>query len=133
MRIFSACLVLLVATSSFANGSGAIGYSGAPPGNQNCNQCHTGGSAPTVSITGPTTLAAGATGTYTFTVSGGAAAAFGMDVSVSDVSAALNPISSNLGVAFGELHQNAPASSGTFQFTLTTPFAGTVTLYGSGN
>src|SRR5687768_16614148 len=110
MRIFLGCLVLLVSGSVFANASGALGYSGAPPNNQNCNGCHTGGTAPTVAITGPTSLGAGATGTYTLTVSGGGGSVAGMNVSVSDASAALNPISTTVGLAFGELHQKAPVA-----------------------
>ena len=97
MRILSGCLVLLIGSSAFANASGALGYTGAPPNNQNCNGCHTGGSAPSVSITGPMSLVAGATGIYTFTVSGGAGVRAGMNVSVSDSSAALNPISTPSG------------------------------------
>jgi|GEM_PF-2687281 len=126
--------LLLTSTTVFANASGAIGYSGGPPGNSNCNGCHSGGGAPTVTITGPATLGAGATGNYTLTVSGGAGSRFGMNVSSSSTSAALNPVSGNVGMGFGELHQTAASTSGTFNFSLTAPpFAGTVTLYGTGN
>lgn len=125
---------LLSSTAVFANASGAIGYSGGPPGNSNCNGCHSGGAAPTVTLTGPATLGAGATGSYTLTISGGAGATYGMNVSTSDLAAALNPISPTVGVGFGELHQKAASASGTFNFSLTAPpFAGTVTIYGTGN
>jgi hypothetical protein len=126
--------VLLLSSTAFANASGAIGYTGGPPGNANCNGCHAGGGAPTVAITGPTSLGAGATGTYTLTVSGGAGNGFGMNVSTSTASATLNPISTTVGLAFGELHQKARSASGTFQFAMTAPpFAGSVTIYGTGN
>src|SRR4051794_3889496 len=133
MRIFLGCLVLLVGGTVFANASGALGYSGAPPNNQNCNGCHSGGSAPTVALSGPTSLGAGATGTYTFTIAGGAGVRAGMNVSA-DQGAALNPISSTVGLAFGELHQKAPvAFPASFQFSMTAPpFAGTVKIYASG-
>jgi hypothetical protein len=135
MRLLTLVVVVLLSSSVFANASGAIGYSGAPPNNQNCNGCHSGGGTPQVAITGPTTLGAGATATYTFTVSGGAGARAGMNVSVSDANAALNPISASLGLAFAELHQKAPvAMPASFQFSLTAPpFAGTVKIYGTGN
>ncbi len=133
MRIVIAAF-LLSSASVFANASGAIGYSGGPPGNTNCNGCHAGGGAPTVTITGPTTLGAGATGNYTLTISGGAGARFGMNVSTNSTSATLNKISANVGVAFGELHQTAASTSGTFNFAMTAPpFPGPVTIYGSGN
>ncbi len=136
MRPFIAA-VLVWSSSAFANASGAIGYSGAPPASSNCNGCHSGGGAPAVVISGPTTLGAGATGTYTLTVSGGAGSRFGMNVSsVSSVTTAatLNPISSTVGVAFGELHQKAASTSGSFQFAMTAPpFPCTVTIYASGN
>ncbi len=126
--------VQLVSGTVFANASGAIGYSGGPPGNANCNGCHGGGGNPTVTITGPTTLGAGATGTYTLTVTGGAGSRFGMNVSTFPATATLNPVSPTVGAAFGELHQNAASTSGTFQFAMTAPpFAGTVTIHGAGN
>lgn len=122
----------------FANASGAIGYSGGPPNNENCNGCHTGGAAPTVVLTGPTSLGAGATGTYTLTVTGGAGVRAGMNVSVSDPNASLNPSGTNVALAFKELHQTAAVpfngGSATFSFTLTAPpYAGMVKLFGTGN
>lgn len=133
MRL-SAVLLALAPALALANASGAIGYSGAPPNNADCNGCHSGGTAPAVSFSGPSSLAAGATGTYTFTVSGGSGA--GVNISVSDTNAALNPVSSTLGLAFGELHQRAriAGSPVSVQFSLTAPpFAGSLTLYGTGN
>ncbi|MBS1151336.1 MAG: putative lipoprotein [Myxococcaceae bacterium] len=126
--------VLLLSTTVLANASGAIGYSGGPPGNTNCNGCHSGGGAPSVSITGPTSLGAGATGTYTLNVTGGGGSVYGMNVSTSSANATLNPVSGTVGISFGELHQRAPSASGSFQFSMTAPpFPGTVTLYGTGN
>lgn len=132
MRSLCAAL-LLTSTTVLANASGALGYSSGPPNNQNCNGCHSGGGAPQVTITGPTTLGAGATGNYTFTVNGGSVT--GMNVSVDSANATLNPASASVGLAFGELHQKSPQGSpATYNFTMTAPpFAGTVKIYGTGN
>jgi len=129
---------LLISLASRANSSGVSGYSGGPPNNQTCNDCHSGGGAPTVTLAGPATLAAGATGSYTLTVAGGAGAKAGMDVMVSDPNAKLNPAASSVAIDFGELHHNGPASfsggSVVFPFSLTAPaFATSLTLYGCGN
>ena len=91
----------LAASAALANAGGVVGYSGKPPA-ADCNGCHTGGNAPTVSITGPNTLAAGATGTYTFTVSAGS---YSVNIAAEPAAAALNPISATLTSAFGELTQ----------------------------
>ncbi|MBX3229158.1 MAG: hypothetical protein KIT84_02395 [Labilithrix sp.] len=56
-----------VSVAASAYGDGATGYSGKQ--GQTCTGCHGGNAAkPTVTITGPDTLAAGATGDYTLTV-----------------------------------------------------------------
>jgi hypothetical protein len=127
---------LIIAVLS--NSGGVSGYSGGPPNHQTCNDCHSGGAAPTVTLTGPTTLTAGQTANYTLTVSGGAGARAGMDVMVDESQAKLNPMGANMGLDFGEVHQTSPASfsggSATFAFSLTAPpFAATLTLYGAGN
>ena len=121
-----------VSLAAFANASGAIGYSGAPS-TGSCNDCHSGGTAPTVTITGPDTLAAGATGNYTVVVNGGARV--GVNIAITDPLGALNPLSSNLGLAFRELYQSTPQASGTsFQFSLSAPpNSGTLTIYATGN
>lgn len=131
-----AILVFLVAFPASANQLGVVGYSG--KGAETCNNCHTGGSSPTVTITGPTTLQAGQTGTYQVSVSGGAGARAGMNVAV-DVAAAQLLAVAGESVAFSnEVHHSAPkAFSGgraTFSFRLLAPnFAGPVRLYAAGN
>jgi hypothetical protein len=122
-------LLVLVAVG---NASGAIGYSGAP-GAGTCNDCHSGGTPPTVTFSGPQTIAAGATGNYSVTVTGGNKV--GVDVSVSDKFSTLNALSANLGVGFGELHHVSPQPSGsTFQFSVSaSSFVSTLTLYAAGN
>src|SRR5207237_416186 len=88
--MFRATVLFSVVVSgfAFANASGAIGYSGAP-GTGSCNDCHTGGPTPTISITGPDTLNAGATGMYSCTVTGNARV--GVNIAVTEMLAALNP------------------------------------------
>lgn len=129
MRALSLFLTL-AAGAALANAAGVVGYSGKPPA-ADCNGCHTGGNAPTVSFTGPATLTAGQTGTYTFNVSGGS---FGANIAADSSNASLNPVGTALGVAFGELHHRARINATSVQFSLTAPpFAGPVKLYGTGN
>ncbi len=116
---------------AFANASGAIGYSGAP-GTGSCNDCHTGGGAPTLSITGPNDLPAGGTGMFTLTVSGGTRN--GVNIAITNTLGALNPVSSNLGIAFRELYQVSPQTGGTYTFSLSAPpTSGPLTIYASAN
>lgn len=121
-----------------ANSGGVSGYSGGPPNHQTCNDCHSGGGAPTVTLTGPGTLTAGQTASYTLTVSGGAGARAGIDIMVDEPQAKLNPSGGGVGIDFGELHQTSPASfsggSVSFPFSLTAPpFAASLTIYATGN
>ncbi len=72
---FIACVAVAVALPSpragFAYHNGIAGYSGMDHG-LICTACHFGGKVPTVAFTGPTTLAPGATGDFTFTVTSSA-------------------------------------------------------------
>ena len=45
-------VTLLVSGLAYANASGAIGYSGAP-GTGSCNDCHSGGPMPSITLSGP--------------------------------------------------------------------------------
>jgi hypothetical protein len=118
-----------IAPPAFANSGGLAGYSGKPnataPAGQSCNQCHSGGTAPTVALSGPATLAAGQSAEYTLTVkTGQSRAAAGIAATDGVV---LTPISA-LRDSFGELVQDAPVvvSNGqaTFRFRVTAPTAG---------
>jgi uncharacterized protein (TIGR03382 family) len=128
----------LLSTSAFAFGAGKTGSSG-KSGSQPCTMCHNGGTAPTVEISGPTTLAAGATGQYTLIIRGGAAVKAGMNVAASDAAASLEPGSATeQKKEAGELtHKTSKAFSNgeaRFDFSLIAPStAGTVTLFGAGN
>ncbi|ABF92250.1 putative lipoprotein [Myxococcus xanthus DK 1622] len=132
--VVSACLV---SGSAFANSMGISGRSGKQGSGFTCAECHSGGSTPTVTIEGPTTLAPGATGNYTLVIRGGPAAGAGYNVAVSDNGGTLNPGSASYKLSGEVTHKNIQAFSGgaaRFDFTLVAPSTpGTVTLYGAGN
>lgn len=120
----------LVPAAARANSSGVAGYSGKPninaPAGESCNQCHSGGTAPTLSWMGPTTLAAGQTAEYTLVVSTGASRAAAGIAATDGV--VLTPVQ-NVIDAFGEMVQNAPVAvaggQATFRFTVKAPASGT--------
>lgn len=131
-----AALLLLCASAASANGLGVVGYAGNLTAT--CNNCHSGGIAPTVAFAGPSTLQAGQTGDYTLTVTGGAGVRAGMNVAVDVVEAQLLGVAGETVSFSNEVHQAAPrAFSGTrasFRFRLLAPpFSGTVRLFGAGN
>src|SRR3954465_6486466 len=136
------CLVILCALAAVAEArptgiTGASGKSGTI-----CNRCHSGGATPTVSLSGPSTLAAGGRATYTFTITGGAAVAGGLDAALDDASlaagASLATVSPHTQPRNGEVTHTQPndfaAGSLTFQFALNAPAtARTMTLWVAGN
>ena len=131
----------LLSTSALANsrGTGATGNSG-KTASQTCNTCHTGGAAPTVTITGPETLAAGATGQYTLTIQGGAAVKGGMNVALSaGTTASLEPGAGLQKLGAEVIHsQPKDFDTGTnavsFDFSVIAPSTGgTFTIFGAGN
>lgn len=134
-----ALLVWLLSTSALSYPTGVTGYSG--KSGVTCTSCHLGGAnVPTVELSGPTSLAAGATGEYTFLIRGGPARVGGADISVSNTSASLTPGSgSGLTTSDGELtHSPSPRSFSNgelrFNFSMTAPAnGGTVTLFAAGN
>ena len=86
-------VVALIATSvglwgrvAVANDGGIFGYSGNPAtqGGNFCALCHTGGAAPAVTLSGPTTVLGASINTYTVTIAGGQQVACGFDVSATD-------------------------------------------------
>jgi hypothetical protein len=123
--------------TAWASSGGRTGYSGNPAthSGQICTNCHSGGSVPTVTLTGPTSLATGESGTYTLTITGGAAVVGGLDVSTTG--GTLQATGSNTRLSSSEITQTASTSfaagSLAYTFTLVAPSTpGTVTLYGSG-
>lgn len=132
--VLSACLL---SAPAFANATGVTGSSGKT--NQTCitSGCHSGGAATTVELTGPTSLAAGATGQYKLTITGGPGVKGGMNVAVDNTAASLEP-GTDTRKASNELTHRAPkpASGGaiTFDFTMVAPpSAGTVKIFAAGN
>jgi MYXO-CTERM domain-containing protein len=122
----------------------AAGFVAGAPGNSGsgaatCNDCHSGGVAPTVSITGADALAPGETGTYVIVVSS-ASPGFdkfaGIDVAASAGTLAAHPSQNTDKLAAGEVVQDklaGPFATLQFQFDLTAPSSpGTVTLFGDG-
>jgi hypothetical protein len=135
-------LALLAAPHlAFGYGSGITGYSGKTPG-MNCNNCHSLGNVPQVTITGPTTLAAGEVGKYSanavVAAAGRVSYVGGVDVAVDNAGAVLAATTPTTEVRTGELthNQGIPYTKVGGNYTLSIPFtlqapstAGTVTIY----
>ncbi|MGD8567478.1 MAG: PKD domain-containing protein, partial [Gammaproteobacteria bacterium] len=112
--------------------SGITGYSGIT--GSTCSDCHSGGSAPVVTLIGPTSVEAGSTNTYTLTMSGGQQNSGGFNVSTT--AGTLSITMSGTTNDGGELKHTQPFSdSGSgieWTFNLDAPVtAGPVTLYAS--
>ncbi|HYO55423.1 MXAN_6652 family MXYO-CTERM-anchored protein [Archangium sp.] len=129
--------VCLLSAPALANIAGTVGYSG--KSNMTCitSGCHSGGAAPTVELSGPTSLAAGATGQYTLIIRGGAGVKGGMNVAVDNTAASL-AAGSGLRKAMNELTHSVPKSFSNgevrFDFSMVAPpSAGTVNIFGAGN
>ncbi len=137
--VVAACLLSSVSAHAFSTGiSGRSGKQGVT-----CmNGCHGNNSpspiAPTVELTGPTSLAVGATGDYALIIRSGPAREGGLNVAVSDNGGTL-VAGEGMKLVSGELTHTAPktfAANGEvrFDFRLTAPAtAGTVKLFGAGN
>jgi uncharacterized protein (TIGR03382 family) len=131
--VLSLCLL---STSAFASSTGVSGYSGKNAA-QTCNTCHSGGTAPTVELTGPTTLAAGATGQYVLTIRGGAAVVGGTNIAVSNTAASLEP-GAGMKKMGSEITHTSPKNFASgevrFDFSVVAPASGgTLTIFGAGN
>jgi len=128
-------------TPATASLNGRVGFSGNPATNsgQTCTACHAmGATVPTVTLQGPTSVVAGSTNRYTFTLNGGPAQRAGLNVSVSNGRGSLLPTGADTQTLLGELTHSVPkafnANQAQFTFTWTAPtFNDTVTLYAAGN
>lgn len=128
--------VCLMSAPALANSSGITGYSS--KGSATCTSCHAAGAAaPTVEISGPTTLDAGAKGNYTLTIRGGPGVKAGFDVAVDNSAATLTAGTGSKKVGSELTHSAPKAFSGgqvSFDFTMTAPAnGGTVMIFGAGN
>lgn len=117
--------LITVSSLASANGGGLAGYTGKQAG-QTCNSCHTGGATPTVTITGPSTIAAGQTADFALVVTTGQSRAAG-GVAASD-GTTLTP-GAGFRDSFGEMVQDGArvvsGGSATFAFKVTAPTSGT--------
>lgn len=135
-RAAAVLTVCLLSTSAFAYKGGATSFSG--KSSQTCTMCHNGGAAPTVEISGPTTLDAGATGQYTLIIRGGPGLSGGFNVAVDNSAASLTAGTGSKKVG-SELTHSAPkpAASGEirFDFSMMAPSSGvtSVKIFGAGN
>lgn len=127
-------------SSAQANSTGITGRSGKVTGQtcmmSGCHGTNSSASTPTVTLDGPATLEAGATGNYKLTITGGPGVKGGLNVATS--SGTVGVTGSDVKVLNGELTHTAAKSftSGavSFDFTFKAPAAaGTATLYASGN
>jgi MYXO-CTERM domain-containing protein len=130
------CVVAgLLPLLSTARSGGIAGYSG--ESGQDCSACHSGASAPSVTLKGPTTLAPGTSGTYALVITGGPAVGAGVDVAVSGGGTLTALSGTATQILSAELVQNANLSpsgssiSATFQLTAPST-TGPLTLYAAG-
>lgn len=134
-------LALCSAVGAEASQFGRNGFSGNPGTNAGatCTACHaTGATLPALSISGPTSVAAGSTHEYIALLTGGPGVTGGLNVSSTDASGTLLPVDSDLQSIGGEVSHTAPkaftAGQVEFRFEWTAPaFNGVYTLYGAGN
>ncbi|MBK6691309.1 MAG: hypothetical protein IPG50_03775 [Myxococcales bacterium] len=132
-RASAASVALVLAPSmAEANPLGLDGYTGKY--GATCNECHSGGTAPQVSLTGPSTLTAGQTAEYTLKVASGAAIV-GMGGAASD-GAEVSP-GKNTKQKFAEVVHAAPlapANNAVFSFKVKAPtYNGPITVYAVAN
>ncbi|WP_434388094.1 MXAN_6652 family MXYO-CTERM-anchored protein [Melittangium boletus] len=135
LSALSALSLSLLSSSAFANSAGVSGQSNKQ--NQSCNGCHFGGTAPTVTLTGPTELEPGATGQYTLVITGGAAKVGGMNVAVDNSAAKLAAGTGSKTIGDEITHIKPQAFTGNelrFDFSLVAPTTpGTIKIFGAGN
>jgi phosphoesterase family protein/Ig-like domain-containing protein/immunoglobulin I-set domain protein len=119
-----------------AYGGGISGRSGKTT--STCSSCHSGGVVPTVTLTGPASVASGSTNTYTLQITGGQAASGGLDVASS--AGTFSILDPQTRLLSGEVTHNAPkpadangAVTWTFSWTAPTVTTNTAaTLYAAG-
>jgi len=115
--------------------TGITGYSGSGP--LTCTVCHNGGIVPTVTLSGPTTVAPGTIHTFSLTISGGQRIAGGLNVSASGgtLSASDPGTWMMMGPEITHLTpRNAIGDVVTFSFDWQAPaLPGVVTIFGAGN
>lgn len=126
-------VIFFTPTEIFGYGTGISGYSG--KATNVCTKCHGSiSSAVTLTITGPTTLTAGATGNYTLTVASSSISKSGVDIAASSGTLAANDAQLKL-LSSDLTHSSTKSGTGsvTWKFLYTAPATtGSATLYASG-
>ena len=136
--IVVALAMLAMGGTAFADQGGRTGRSGNPAtgGGATCSSCHSGGIAPTVTLTGPTTVAPGSVNVYTLTISGGQRVSGGLDVSAT--AGTLASIAGegtrlqSLEITHSTDKPVNAAGNVVFNFNWTAPASGSAILYGAG-
>ncbi len=128
--LLAGLVVSSFALAASANAGGLAGYTGKPyptfPQGQSCNECHSGGTAPTVTITGPASLNAGQSANFSVVVTTGQTRAAASAAATDGV--VLAPVTQNLRDSFGEMVPNGnsvASNAATFTFRATAPATGT--------
>ena len=137
--LVSLILALCIPVAAGARRSGIAGFSGNPAtnGGATCNQCHSGGLAPSVDLTGPTIVAVGETRSYSLSISGGQEVACSLGVSAAV--GTLTAVETGTRLREGEVTHTSKRfvdANGEclYGFDWTAPaFGGTFRLYASGN
>ncbi len=134
-------LILLIFASFIVMGysTGIAGVTKKNTSNPGCT-CHSQNPNASVLVTigGPSSLAPGATGTYTVTVSGGPLAAAGFNAAASGGTISVNAIDPGVRIINGEATHNTPkpptSGKSVFTFNYKAPAtAGDVTIFANGN
>jgi Viral BACON domain len=118
---------IMLSLPAQASSNGISGYSGM--NGSTCTSCHSSGTAPTVTLTGPTSVASGSTSSYTLSVSTVTAGNGGMDLAASGGTFAAG---TGTKVLNGEIVHSGPSSTHTWTFSWTAPTVTattTVTFY----
>lgn len=119
--------VIFWSVPASASSNGISGFSG--KNGSTCTSCHSSGTAPIVTLTGPTTVTSGSTNTYTISVSTVMSGSGGVDVAAS---AGTFAAGTGTKVLSGEIVHSSPSSSHTWIFSWTAPTVtgtATATLY----
>lgn len=114
---------------------GITGFSGMS--GSNCNQCHSGGITPEVTIEGPQVVVPNSTHTYRLIIAGGQEISGGLDVAVTNGN--LLSLGADTQLLNDEITHTAPKSINqdrevVFTYSWTAPsITETITMYGAGN
>jgi mono/diheme cytochrome c family protein len=139
LSVVALTFAITFATGALGSSGGISGHSGDPnvSAGASCASCHVGGTAPNVTLTGPTDVTVGTQSTYTLTITGGQAAGGGLGVSTT--AGTLVAVASDTRLLAGQIVQRSTkpvdgsgAVSWTFDWTAPAS-PGTAALYASGN